>query len=185
MLRGKKVGLRKVQRGDLDSLMKWRNDDTYRQYFREYRELNLDDQVKWYEKLVLQDQGTLMFSIIDLTSQELVGACGLCYINWVQRNADLSLYIGKDGIYIDTSVGGYAWDSMEVLFRYAFEELNLYKIWTEIYTIDEKKKELFETFGMNRDAILRDNYFYRGKYINSYIYSMLQPEFLKKGQTGL
>lgn len=180
MLTGKKIGLRKIEKADLDFLKEWRNREGYRKHFREYRELNSDDQQKWYDRFVMNDPGTLMFGIIDLQTNELVGACGLCYINWVQRNADLSLYIGKDDIYIDTEEDGYAWDSMQVLFRYAFEELNLHKIWTEIYVIDERKKKLFDSFGMNQDAILRDNHFYKGKFINSYIYTMLQDEFLGK-----
>jgi RimJ/RimL family protein N-acetyltransferase len=98
----------------------------------------------------------------------------------VQRNADLSLYIGKDNLYIDTNAEGYSWDALTVLFKYAFEELNLHKIWTEIYVIDEKKRKLFNDFGMNQDAILRDNYFFKGEYINSCIYSMLKHEFLTK-----
>lgn len=180
MLTGKIVGLRKIEKADLDLLKEWRNRDQFRKHFREYRELNSDDQLKWYERFVMNDPGTLMFAVVDRKSGEMVGACGLCYINWVQRNADLSLYIGKDDIYIDTGEDGFAWDAMTVLFRYAFEELNLHKIWTEIYVIDERKKKLFDSFGMNQDAVLRDNYFYQGAYINSYIYSMLQTEFLHK-----
>jgi RimJ/RimL family protein N-acetyltransferase len=180
MLKGEMIGLRKIEKSDLEFLKEWRNREYYRQHFREYRELNTDDQLKWYERFVLNDPGTLMFAIVELTTNEVIGACGLCYINWVQRNADLSLYIGKDNIYIDTMENGFAWDSMRTLFRYAFSELNLHKIWTEIYVIDEKKRTLFEEFGMNQDAVLRDNYFYNGQYINSYIYSILQPEFFKK-----
>ena len=180
MLTGKISGLRKIERNDLDHLKEWRNIEDYRKHFREYRELNSDDQLKWYERFVVNDPGTLMFGIVDLMTNELVGACGLCYINWVQRNADLSLYIGKENRYVETDENGFAWDAMQVLFRYAFEELNLHKIWTEIYVIDERKKQLFERFGMNQDAILRENYFYKGQYINSYIYSMLQHEFLNK-----
>ena len=41
MIRGKKVALRAVEKEDLPYLMEWRNRPEYRQYFREYRELNL------------------------------------------------------------------------------------------------------------------------------------------------
>ena len=185
MLIGKIAGLRKIEKTDLDSLKEWRNREDYRKHFREYRELNSDDQLKWYDRFVMNDPGTLMFGVIDLKSGELVGACGLCYINWVQRNADLSLYIGKEDRYVETDEHGYAWDAMQILFRYAFEELNLHKIWTEIYVIDERKKQLFDKFGMRQDAILRDNYFYKGQFINSYIYTMLQPDFFAKYKTIL
>lgn len=179
MLVGKNIGLRKIEKNDLALLKEWRNRENYRKHFREYREINDDDQLKWYDKYVLNDPGTLMFAVVDLKTDEVIGACGLCYINWVQRNADLSLYIGKDNIYIDTNKDGFSWDCMNTLFKYAFGELNLHKIWTEIYVFDESKKELFEKFGMNQDGVLRDNYFYDGKFVNSYIYSILQEEFQK------
>ena len=83
-----------------------------------------------------------MFGIVSNNSQELLGVCGLCYINWVHRYADLSLYIGKDDVYIDEEPGGYAWESLDLLFEYGFNQLNLHKIWTEIYAFDEKKHSL-------------------------------------------
>ena len=116
-----------------------------------------------------------MFGIIELETNELIGVCGLCYINWVNGNADLSLYIGKNDCYIDDT--GLAEESCKILFKYAFGELRLNRIWTEIYTIDKKKIALYKKLGMNIDGTLRESYFYNGKFIDSYIFSVLKKEF--------
>ncbi len=174
MVMGKKVYLKAIEREDLPYLMNWRNRPDFRKYFREYREINSDMQEKWYENKVINDNSTIMFSIKDIENNQLLGCCGLCYINWIHRYADLSLYIGWNNEYIDNK--GYALEACELLFNYAFNELNLNKIWTEIYEFDNKKKKLYESMGFKVDGILRQNYFYDGKWWNSYILSLLKDE---------
>ena len=44
MLKGEKVGLSAIGEADLKILLDWRNKSEYRQYFREYRELNMSQQ---------------------------------------------------------------------------------------------------------------------------------------------
>ncbi len=177
MIRGEKVYLTSIGKEDLPKLMNWRNREDFRKYFREYREINIDMQNKWFESKVLNDPNTIMFSIKRISNNELLGCCGLCYINWVHRHADLSLYIGWNNTYIDNE--GYAEESCRLLFNYGFKQLGLNKIWTEIYEFDIKKKELYEKFKFNIDGILRENYFYNGSYWNSSILSLLSKEFLE------
>jgi RimJ/RimL family protein N-acetyltransferase len=175
MIKGKKVKLTAVERGDLQQLRDWRNKPEFRKYFREYRELSEADQNYWYETKVLKDPSTLMFSIRRADNDELIGCCGLVYIHWVYRHADLSLYIGWGNSYIDDH--GYAEESCRLLLDYGFRDLGLNKIWTEIYVFDEKKKRLYEKLAFKVDGILRRNYFYDGKFWDSYILSILASEW--------
>jgi len=175
MLKGKKVSLHAVERADLQQLRDWRNNPDFRKYFREYRELNMQQQEQWFEKSVVDDNNTQMFVIRKNKGNELIGCCGLIYINWVHRNADLSLYVGWEDTYIDEE--GYAEESCKILLDYGFNELGLNKVWTEIYEFDDKKKALYDKFGFQRDGLLRDNYWYDGKWWNSRILSLLYKEF--------
>lgn len=175
MLKGEKVYLCAIEREDLNTLRIWRNNEEFKKHFREYRQINSDMQEKWFENKVLNDISTIMFSIKRVSDDKLLGCCGLCYINWVNRNADLSLYIGHDGAYIDEN--GYALESCKLLFEYGFNQLGLNKIWTEIYEFDDKKKDLYEKLGLKVDGILRENYFYEGKWWNSMILSILRKDF--------
>jgi len=175
MLKGTLVGLMAVEEADLKQLMDWRNNTQLRKHFREYRELNEAMQEQWFQRCVVSDQNTVMFSIRRLSDNELLGCCGFAYINWVHRHADLSLYIGWEDAYIDKE--GYAEDACKQLLDYGFMELNLNKVWTEIYEFDEKKKSLYDTFRFSQDGLLRQNYFYNGQWWDSRILSLLEEDY--------
>ena len=180
MISNNYVNLRAIERKDLEQLQSWRNNSKFRQYFREYRELSFDNQIQWFEQYVINDRNTLMFGIEDANTNKLVGVNGLCYINWVNRTADLSLYIGWENVYIDEGKNGYARNSLKLLLDYAFLTLNLNKVWTEIYDTDIKKIALFEDFGMHLDGQLRENNFSNGIFIDSRIYSLLAREWTQE-----
>ena len=126
MLKGKYVGLRAIEESDLSQLLLWRNQPNYRRFFREYRELSQTNQRNWFDSKVLNDKSTEMFSIVDVNTGELLGACGLCYIDWINRNADFSIYIGKDDLYM---AEGDAIEAAQIVRTYGFEELNLHRLW--------------------------------------------------------
>ena len=176
MLVGKKVSLHPVEHEDLNQIKDWRNNTEFRKHFREYRGLNMRQQEIWFEDKVVKDPNTLMFSIRKVDDNQLVGCCGYVNINWVHRYADLSLYTGWQDAYIDED--GYAEESCRLLLDYAFNELGLNKVWTEIYEFDEKKKALYDKFGFQQDGLLRQNYWYDGKWWNSRILSLLIREYI-------
>ena len=175
MISGSLVNLTPLEQEDLEPLRLWRNNPEFRKYFREYREISKDMQQQWYRQKVIGDPGTMMFAIRKADTNELLGCCGLCYLSWVHRNADLSLYIGWNNAYIDDE--GYAEESCRLLFRYAFQELGLEKIWTEIYEFDDPKSNLYAKLGLKQDGLLRKQYQYNGKWWNSRILSILRDEY--------
>ena len=170
MLKGNIIGLRAIENEDLISLLKWRNNPEYRQYFREYRELNLEQQKKWFENIVQKNTNTIMFSIINLKSSQLLGTCGLCRINWIHKNADFSIYIGKENKYIDST---FAPDAAKTLIKYGFNELGMHKLWAEIYDFDKKKKQLLNSLGFQLEGTHKETYWYNGKWHNSLFYGIL------------
>jgi RimJ/RimL family protein N-acetyltransferase len=177
MLVGERVYLAAIEKEDLKQLKDWRNIPDFRKHFREYKEINEDMQENWYQNKVMNDTSTIMFSVRRLEDDELLGCCGLCYINWIHRNADLSLYIGWNNEYIDDN--GFAEEGCKLLFEYGFGELGLNKIWTEIYEFDNKKKRLYDKIGLKVDGVLRENYYYNNKWWNSYIMSILRSDYYR------
>lgn len=178
MIKGLYTGLRAIEKQDLPQLLKWRNKPEYRRYFREYRELSYEHQKLWYERISSSGTNNIMFAIVELESNKLLGACGLCHINWINRSGDFSIYIGADNIYIDDK---FAPDAGSLLLNYGFNELNLHRIWAEIYNFDEPKKKLFKDLGLVLEGEHRETYWHEGKWFNSLFFSTLSSEFnLKK-----
>ncbi|MED5018431.1 GNAT family protein [Paenibacillus chibensis] len=170
MLKGNYVGLRAIEKEDLNRLQSWRNQPEFRRFFREYRELNSSNQAEWFEKTVLKDRNTVMFAIEELATRDLIGACGLCYIDWINRNADFSIYIGKDNLYIDEI---YADDAAKIMISYGFDELGLHRLWSEIYEFDELKQMLFNRIGFQLDGRHRHTHWSEGKWSDSLFYSLI------------
>ena len=176
MLKGAITGLRAVEKEDLVSLRDWRNISSFRKNFREHKELNLFNQETWFNK-TYSSPNDFMFVIVDLESGQSIGACGLLYTNWIIRSADFSFYIGHDELYIDEK---YAYDAAKTLIEYGFKDLNLNKIWMELYEYDTKKLDFFKNkFNFNVDGMLRQNAFHDGKYWDSYLISLLASEYLE------
>jgi RimJ/RimL family protein N-acetyltransferase len=173
MLRGLHTGLRAVEEADLAQLLAWRNEPALRRYFREYRELYATQQRQWFDTQVNGSAGTRMFAIADLASGRLLGACGLCWIDWVNRTADFSIYLGADGLYIDKVL---APDAARTLIRYGFEELALNRLWSEIYAFDTPKQGFFESGGWTLDGRHRQTHWAEGGWHDSLYYSLLASD---------
>lgn len=178
MIKGKLVGLRAIEKEDLMMLKNWRNNPDFRKNFREIRELNQDNQEIWFNKMVVNSSNDFMFTIVRLEDDAPIGACGLLYVNWIIRSADFSFYIGHKEEYVNDK--GYSEDAARVLIEYGFNNLNLNKIWMELYEFDQKKIKFFiEKFNFQKDAILRENCFEGGRYWNSFIVSLLRSDYKK------
>ncbi|HMO18056.1 MAG TPA: GNAT family protein [Oligoflexia bacterium] len=174
MIAGKITGLRAVEENDLEVLKTWRNNQDFRRNFREVRELNSYNQKCWFEKTCLSPND-FMFVIVRLEDSLPIGACGLLYTNWILRSSDLSFYIGHENAYIDDK--GFAEEACQLLLEYGFGNLNLNKVWMELYEFDQKKLDFFTgKFNFKKDGKLRENCYEDGRYWDSYILSLLRKE---------
>jgi hypothetical protein len=178
MIVGKKIILEGVTEKDIEQLRIWRNEPKLRKYFREYREINDKMQENWFSKIT-GDPNQVNFSIKSKDTLKLIGHCGLYYINWVSRTGEFGIYIGDDNF----RNGGYGSDALRQLCRYGFEDLNLNRIWCEVYN-NNNSLDMYRHIGFIDEGKLRQNYFCDGQYWDSYILGMLRPEYeqLKKNK---
>jgi RimJ/RimL family protein N-acetyltransferase len=164
------VSLRAIEKDDLNQLMDWRNKPEFRKFFRETSEINIVKQNEWFDMVNSPNSIHKMFAIVDLKDNKLIGACGLCYVDWINRSADFSIYIGHNDLYIDDK---YSIEAAKLMIEHGFNILNLHRLWAEIYSIDEEKKIFFDTLKFKLDGELRDTYWHNNKWHNSLFYSLL------------
>lgn len=170
MIKGKYVYLRAIEESDLSQLMNWRNNPELRKFFRETDEINMQNQRKWFDSVNAKSSPHKMFAIVKADTDELMGACGLCYIDWINRSADFSIYLGYNNLYIDEK---YAIDAANLMKDYGFSILNLHRLWAEIYSLDEKKKAFFSQLNFTLDGTFRETYWYDNKWHDSLFYALL------------
>lgn len=185
MLVGKKVILEEIDPENLEQLRQWRNDPNLRKYFREYKDITKDRQVEWYrEKGNNTNIEHVYFQImglpekLDATYPEeqriakryLIGCTGLHYIDFRARSAEFGIFLGTD------RGTGRGKEALSMLCKYGFEELNLHKIWAEVYSGNDSIN-LYHKLGFKDEGLLRDAYFHEGKYGNSIMMGLLEDEW--------
>lgn len=157
------IELRPVEYEDVFKIKKLRNQ--YKQFLRQDKLLRDIDQKRWYESEYFKDN--IIYSIYSSKSdyKYFSGYCGLTYINFLARNAEIS-------IIDDDYCGEVAKDALIELEKIAVNEWNLKKLYINIYSFDEKKIKLCEENGYKKEAILIDHIYYSG-YHDYYIYSKI------------
>lgn len=171
MIEGKKILLESVDSSHVEQFRRWRNNPNLRKYFREHREITDLMQKKWFEK-INGDPNQVNFSIKDKKTGKLIGHCGLYYINWINRTGEFGIYIG-DQAYRE---GGYGSDSLRCLIRYGFNDINLNKIWCEVYD-NNTSIDVYKHLGFAFEGTMRENYYNEGRYWDSHILSLLRREW--------
>lgn len=172
MIKGAKIYLSNLERDNLEQLRLWRNNPELRQYFREYREISPDMQKAWYESRVLNNPNQVDFEIHDLETSKLIGHCGLYYINWTYRTGEFGIYLGDT----DYRGKGYGSDSLKTLVKYGFDDLNLNRIWAEVYT-NNTALDLYTHVGFKVEGVMRQTVYKNGSYYDSTMIGMLKSEY--------
>ena len=72
---------------------------------------------------------------------------------------------------------GYGREIMEALFQYAFTETKTNRFWLDVYPDNVIGIKLYESLGMHKDGVLRQNYKAERGYLDQIIYSMLREEY--------
>jgi RimJ/RimL family protein N-acetyltransferase len=182
---GKNIRLRDLRfynPDEMETLRAWRNQWDVRRTTREYRLITQPRHASWVATRA-DDDRTMMFGIEPLykrksvspyvSTMALVGVCGLTYIDWKNRNAEVSIYIGRE----DARRKGYAKDALECLCRYAFLELGLHMLYAEIFAFNKSSSTLFERAGFEYNGYIPDRIYRFGKWHHGWFYALTKDEW--------
>lgn len=107
-----------------------------------------------------------VFGIYD--NDTFVGCCSLIPQNDVYRiNAEIGYWIGEP--YWGR---GYATDAVRQCLKFAFDELNLLRVYANIYEYNIGSMKVLEKVGFEKDAIIKSSVIKEGKIIDEHLYSI-------------
>lgn len=176
MIEGEKIILDCVEEKHLPQLLEWRNDPENRKFYREYRVLTIEDKKKWYNDKILNDNSWQFFVVKPRENKDkIIGTVGLTYINFLYRTAEFSITLGDR----EYRGKGYGSDMLKTIMKYGFNDLNLNRIWCEVYS-NNAAIEIYEKVGFVKEGTLRQNVFKDGEYLDSTILSILKDEYYQK-----
>lgn len=115
-----------------------------------------------------------MRSFILAKGEEQLGLVQLVDIDYVHRKAEFTIMIdpAQQG-------NGYAFKATRLAMDYAFNTLNLHKLYLFVDEINEKAMHVYETCGYKHVATLEEEYFVNGTYHNAVIMNIFQRDYRK------
>lgn len=134
-----------------------------------------EDQIRWFAKLA-NDKKQVLFAITEEVSTEksdLVGYCGLTNLDFVNRRGEVSFVMKTEITHDEAEYEAYFLAVLEMLKKYAFEELKLHKLFTETYEFRKFHISILEKFGFKLDGRYKEHIFHEGKFIDSLIHSLI------------
>lgn len=181
MIKGEKVRLRAVERADLPKLWQWRNDDEVMYYwvfpgftvsmaeleqrFTRYAQVFEPTQVPRFREFIIET--------LDGTA---IGIMAYMHLDIRHRHAEVIIQLGEK----DCWGQGYGTDAMMAFLDYLFNELNLNRVYLHTQPYNPRAIASYEKCGFVREGVLRQWYFVKGQYHDSYLMSILRGDFKRR-----
>ncbi len=167
--------LRTIENKDLELIRQWRNEQT--NILRQVKPISSNEQKEYFSN-IHKDTGQILFALV--SNNILVGYCGLVNINYIYSTAEVS-FITETGLENEDTLKykDLFTFTLDSLCKYAFNTLNLNKIWTETYGFRKKHINILESFGFIQEGILREHVYVKGERHNSIMHSILKNEYLQ------
>ena len=169
---GKRVYLRALEKEDLICIQKWSNDPEIRKLTGEVASMGQADADKFLDR-VYNDNTREWFVIVIKENERLIGEAGLLRMFPAWRTTDISIVIGEK----DAWGKGYGTEAILLLLDYAFRRLNFHRVAIGVVGFNEKAIRFWEKVGFKKEGIQRDGYYYKHKYHDFVMMSILEDEF--------
>jgi RimJ/RimL family protein N-acetyltransferase len=169
---GTKVYLRPLEREDAPVLVPWFNDPEVTRTLRRYLPLALREEQDFIEKLG-QNEHNLAVGIALRDSDRLIGGTGFHDMDFRNRHASFGILIGEKMEWGK----GYGTEATALMVGYAFETLNLNRVWLHVYEHNPKAMRAYEKVGFRREGVLRQDCYREGRYWDTIVMAILREEW--------
>lgn len=115
----------------------------------------------------------VVFAILDVSSEQLVGAVGLT-LDQMARRAELGYWVGAP-----FWGKGYATEASEALLHYGFTELKLNKIHASHFTRNPASGRVMQKLGMELEGVLKQHALKWDEYVDLAVYGILAETWQK------
>jgi len=175
LLAGELAALRPLRKADRAQSVRWRNDPEIRDNILGYRfPVTAEMEADWVAA-VLKDRSRtrLILAIEDKSDGLLVGFVYLNDIDWFARTAEFGILIGERS----RQARGIGQEALALVAGYAFETLNLNRLYLRVVAFNKRALRLYRAFGFVDEGIQREQAFVRGRHRDVVLMGLLRREF--------
>lgn len=178
----KTVYFRAFEEEDAPTLYQWMNDDELKHLSVGLnRRVCREEVEEWIKSRKRHNPYQAWFAICSMDSNILIGYMSLTDIHYINSSANFSGIIIGDPNYRD----GQAYiESYLFMFEYAFERLNLNRLYGSAISDHKLSVTMAEIMFQKKEGILRQAIYKNGKFHDEIICAILKDEYLKHKKNG-
>ena len=176
VLRGEHVTLRPADDSDPPRFVPWFADMEVTRYLGRRHAVALYQEIDFFKKV--GESKNDVFWMIEVDG-EAIGATGIHGIDWPNAHGTTGIVIGVK----ERWGKGVATEAMRLRTRYAFRDLNLRKLMTEVFTENAASRRALEKSGYRTAGTHREHFFTRGRWHDVWLGEVLRKDW-EKAQTS-
>jgi len=171
--------IRPSKMDDADQLFSLTSDETLWIYFTS--DLSIRKEFDYWLKTGIEDQTRLAMTVIDLSSQKMIGCTSIGNISTRDRRAEIGwTWLGKEfqGKGLNRKV-------KLILIQYLMEHCKMHRVELKTDVLNMPARKALEKIGFVEEGVLRSHtQMIRGRRRDTIYYSMLTEEWLKLKESG-
>lgn len=175
-IEGQKVDLRGLRREDMETYRRWLDCATVTKFMETGWRPASDHDLDELLRISTNTPDTVAFAIVDKSTGNVVGCCGLYVIQWICRRADFRIIVGEP----DAWNKGIGSEAALLTVAYGFDKLNLETIYLGVNTENEGAVKSYEKAGFVREGVRRKLIYRNGRYYDALMMSVLREEFMAR-----
>jgi RimJ/RimL family protein N-acetyltransferase len=174
-IRTNRLYLREFVEADWPAVLAYQSNPDYLRYYpwetRTRRDVQAFVQrlVNWQQE---QPRKKYQLAIVLLAEKQLIGNCGVRLEQSDSQEAELGYEISPDHW-----GRGYATEAAGAMVTFGFQELDLHRIWAASLADNVGSIRVLEKLGMHYEGRLRENRWFKGRWWDTLLYSLLEQEW--------
>lgn len=159
MYSGKLVTLRAMERRDLAKSRHWVNDLEITSLIGRALPVSDLEEERWFARM-MEDEKVVMFAVETKEEKRHIGIVWLWNIDYRNRKAEARIIIGNKRCWGK----GYGREVLKLLVNFAFQNLNLNKVYAYVLKDNPRAVKAFEKLGFAKEGDLKGEFFINGGY---------------------
>ncbi len=176
MFENKNIKLRKLSINDYLTYHNWRNDIEVMKSTSPELDIYTLEETESFINMIVNQPNAKGYMIEDIEDGETVGIISLINIDYKNRSGECIIDIGQK----EKWGKGIGREAMSILMDYAFNELNLHRLYLQVFSFNERAIKLYERLGFKQDGKFREAVYRDGKWHDIIIMNILKREYLEK-----
>ncbi|WP_195262580.1 GNAT family protein [Clostridium sp. 1001275B_160808_H3] len=175
MYTGKLVRLRAYKEEDIERAVEFINDEEVKKFLDSNIPFPMTkwQEEEWVRSRKANSNFTYDFAIEDLETGKYIGGCSINECDVKNRTCVIGIMIGDKEYWSK----GYGSDSLKVLTKFIFEEVNMNKIKLKVFSFNTRAIACYKKVGFKEEGILKKEVYRNGKYHDEILMAIFKDEF--------